>query len=113
MKNTDTSKNAMDLLERMEKIEGAAQNRRMRMMDEYNTTGPSTQFQKSSAEANLKRIVNDNPTWEQFCDYMNANPQEFTEEERREIEREIETMMKTSNGFERWKDNNITPLSQK
>lgn len=99
MQSTDPQKNAMDLLKRMEKIEVAGQNRRKRIAEEYNTTGPSTQFLKSRAEAKLKRIVNDNPTWEQCCEYMNANPQEFKEEERKEIERELETMMQTTNDF--------------
>ena len=113
MENNDSQTNPMDLLDRMERIEVAGLNRRKRMMAAYKSTEPSRQVQKSNAYAILTRIVTDNPQWEQFKDYVIANPQEFSDAERKEIDKTLDMMKQDKKNFEKWKKDNITLLCQK
>ena len=113
MENNDSLKYTLDFLERMNQTDVASCKRKRRIMTEYKSTGPSRQVQKSKAYATLKRIVADNSQWEQFKDYVIANPQEFSDAERKEIDKTLDMMKQDKNYFENWKDDNVTPLSQK
>ena len=106
-------KNPIDLINRIDARDKEVSDKRKKRVEEFQQTKPSPQYFKSKALEKLKRIVNDNLSWENFKDYIAANRQEFSDDEYNEIKYTLEQMLKSKEDFDRWTETNLTPLSEK
>ena len=93
-----------NLTTRMSNIENPKILRVKRIQKEYNEGKPSPIYYKNLALKKIDNIIKESQTHEDFKFYIIANPQEFSEDERNQIQCLLDTYLNNAFAFYRKKE---------